>query len=183
MPENVLAAALDGAEVACVLLRIADGGANAGHARALCAVAQEAGAAFLVADDTSLAAAIAADGVHLDDPAGYGDARRELGPDAIVGVGCGRSRHAAMEAGDAGADYVAFTIAGPDDLETIADWSAMTVVPCVAMGDVGLDNAAAVVEAGADFLAIDASWRDAAEAQAALAGYTRILNETRRRKY
>jgi thiamine-phosphate pyrophosphorylase len=176
VPEAVLAAAMHEADIACVLLRVAEGDAAArSGAGSLCSIAQQHGAAFLVANDAALAVEIGADGVHLDDPAAYGGARRALEGGAIVGVGCGRSRHAAMEAGEAGADYVAFTIDGPEDLEIIAAWSAMTVVPCVAMGDVRPHNAASVVEAGADFLAVDLPWGEPAEARTALGAYRRII--------
>ncbi|MBX6321459.1 MAG: thiamine phosphate synthase, partial [Rhodospirillaceae bacterium] len=142
------------ADLACVLLRAGPAHEARRAAAALCRAVQARGAAFLVADDTGLAAAVGAEGVHLADPAGYAAARAALGPEAIVGVGCGRSRHAAMEAGEAGADYVAFTIGGDEDLELVRDWSTFTIVPCVAMGDVGAHNAAALAEAGADFIAV-----------------------------
>jgi thiamine-phosphate pyrophosphorylase len=163
-----------------VLAKTAAGDGNVGGIATLCALVQSRGAAFLIANDTATATAIGADGVHLDDPGAYREARRVLGPDRIIGVACGRSRHDAMEAGDAGADYVAFTAAGPDDLEIITDWSAMTVVPCVVMGGVRTNSAPAIVEAGADFLAIEADWTDPAPAKAALAVYQRIITDTTR---
>jgi thiamine-phosphate pyrophosphorylase len=163
-------------------VRTAGGEGNAGSIAALCSLAQSHGAAFLIANDTATATAIGADGVHLDDPGAYREARRVLGSDRTVGVACGRSRHEAMEAGDAGADYVAFTMAGPDDLEIIEDWSAMTVVPCVAMGEVRANSAPAIVAAGADFLAIEASWADPAVAKAALAAYQSIVTDPTRAK-
>ena len=107
----------------------------------------------------ALAPTVGADGVHLDDVNSVVAARRELGADAIVGVGCGASRDAAVVAAEAGADYVAFGPAferggaSPAVLEVIAWWRQMTVVPCVAHGGLRLDNVAPFVAAGADFLA------------------------------
>jgi thiamine-phosphate pyrophosphorylase len=148
--------ALDAAEIACFLFDAAAMEAEA--ARRLVRLVQSRGVACLVADDAALAAALGADGVHLEDLADYGEARRTLGLDAIVGVACGRSRDAAMEAGEQGADYVAFPAETDEDLERLHDWSTVTVVPCVAMGGVTAANAAAVAATGAEFLALDDIW-------------------------
>ncbi|MBT3239126.1 MAG: thiamine phosphate synthase, partial [Rhodospirillaceae bacterium] len=90
-------------------------------------------------------------------------ARAALGDDAIVGVTCHDSRHLAMQAAEAGADYVAFgaffitatkmpkTMVAPDILES---WSMATTVPCVAIGGITVDNCAPLITAGADFLAV-----------------------------
>ncbi len=90
-------------------------------------------------------------------------ARRLMGPDRIVGVTCHDSRHLAMDAAEAGADYVAFGAFFPTGtkapktrapLELLTDWSQSTVVPCVAIGGITVDNAPALIAAGADFLAV-----------------------------
>jgi len=107
----VLAEALAGGDVACVQLRLKDVPDEAVLAagRLLMPIVQAAGAAFIVNDRPDLARALGADGVHVgQDDASYGEARKLLGPDAIVGVTCHDSRHLAMEAAEAGADYVAF---------------------------------------------------------------------------
>ena len=117
-------------------------------------------------DRPDLAAELGCDGVHVgQDDASYAEARRLLGDDRIVGVTCHDSRHLAMEAADAGADYVAFgafyptatkspkSRARPDLLEW---WSGIMEVPCVAIGGITTDNAAPLVTAGADFLAVSA---------------------------
>ncbi len=120
--------------------------------------------AFIVNDSISLAKRIKADGVHLGQEDGDPrDARAELGRDAQIGVTCHNSRHLAMEAAEAGADYVAFGAYFPTttkkvehqaDLETLEMWSQFTEVPCVAIGGITPDNAKAVVDAGADFIAV-----------------------------
>lgn len=120
--------------------------------------------AFIVNDDVALAKRLKADGVHLGQ--GDGDpkeARRQLGPGAQIGVTCHNSRHLAMEAGEAGADYVAFGAFFPTttkavehraDPEILTWWQGLFELPCVAIGGITVDNAKRLVEAGADFLAV-----------------------------
>ena len=120
--------------------------------------------AFIVNDSVALAKRMKADGVHLGQ--GDGDvreARELLGPDAQIGVTCHNSRHLAMEAAEAGADYVAFGAFYPTEtkhvdhvaeLDTLQKWSMVTEVPCVAIGGVTPDNAKPLIDAGADFLAV-----------------------------
>src|SRR3546814_17188221 len=111
----------------------------------------------------ALAKRIGADGVHLGQ--GDGDpkeARRLLGPDAQIGVTCHASRHLAMEAGEAGADYVAFgafyptttkVVEHPADPEILIWWQGMFELPCVEIGGITVDNARALNAAGEDFMA------------------------------
>lgn len=126
--------------------------------------------AFILNDRPDLAAELGCDGVHVgqeDTP--YEEARRRLGPDAIVGVTCKASRHLAMEAGEAGADYVAFgafypsgtkEITTPADPDILRWWSELMTVPCVAIGGITAENCRPLVEAGADFLCIAGGvWR------------------------
>jgi thiamine-phosphate pyrophosphorylase len=142
--------------------------------------------AFIVNDSISLAKRIKADGVHLGqedgDPA---EAREELGRDAQIGVTCHNSRHLAMEAAEGGADYVAFGAFFPTttkevkhqaDLETLEMWSQFTEVPCVAIGGITPDNAKAVVEAGADFIAVSgAVWIHPEGPAAAVKAFNALL--------
>jgi thiamine-phosphate pyrophosphorylase len=127
-------------------------------------VVQKAGVAFIVNDRPDLAKKLGADGVHVgQEDASYAEARALLGPDAIIGVTCHDSRHLAMEAAEAGADYVAFGAFYPTatkEAKTRAEpalltwWQDIMQVPCVAIGGITVENAAALVEAGADFLAV-----------------------------
>ena len=123
--------------------------------------------AFIVNDSVALAKRLKADGVHLGQ--GDGDvreARELLGPNAQIGVTCHNSRHLAMEAAEAGADYVAFGAFYPTttkqvdhtaELDTLQKWSMITEVPCVAIGGVTPDNAKPLIDAGADFLAVSSA--------------------------
>jgi thiamine-phosphate pyrophosphorylase len=148
---RTLAAVLAAGDVAC--LRLAPGP----DIRALIAMAQASGSAVLLDGRPDLVANLGADGVHLGDPADYEAARRLLGSAANIGVHCDSSRHLAMEASEAGADYVAFA----PDLELVAWWAELMVVPVVAeLGD-DPDLASEFIAAGADFICpAEALWRD-----------------------
>lgn len=162
------ALALEGGDVACVQLRLKDATADEIReaAKVLMPIAHAHEVAFLINDSPELAAELGADGCHVgqeDTP--YVEARKIVGPDAIVGVTCHDSRHLAMEAGEAGADYVAFGAFFPTttkepkskaDPEILQWWSELFEVPCVAIGGITVDNCAPLVAAGADFLAVSA---------------------------
>lgn len=120
--------------------------------------------AFIVNDSVALAKRLGADGVHLGQGDGDPrDAREELGREAQIGVTCHGSRHLALEAGEAGADYVAFGAFFPSstketehvaELELLEWWSEMVELPSVAIGGITPQNCRPLVEAGADFLAV-----------------------------
>ena len=122
--------------------------------------------AFIVNDDMGLAKRLGADGVHLGQGDGDPrDARALLGPGAQIGVTCHDSRHLAMEAGEAGADYVAFGAFFPTetketrhrpDPSILSWWATLFEIPSVAIGGITPDNGRVLVEAGADFLAVSA---------------------------
>lgn len=133
----------------------------AGPLQAICAAHD---VAFIVNDSVPLAKRIRADGVHLgQDDGDVRAAREELGREAQIGVTCHASRHLAMEAGEAGADYVAFGSFFPSatkasehrpEPELLAWWQGLFEIPCVAIGGITPENCRPLVEAGADFLAV-----------------------------
>jgi thiamine-phosphate pyrophosphorylase len=142
--------------------------------------------AFIVNDSVSLAKRLKADGVHLGQSDGdVKDARQELGLDAQIGVTCHNSRHLAMEAGEAGADYVAFGAFYPTttkvtehvaEIETIQKWAHVMEIPCVAIGGITAGNAMPLIAAGADFIAVcGAVWNDPRGAPAAIADFNAVL--------
>ena len=176
---ETLKRALSGGDVASLQLRLKDVPDDeimrAGDL--LRPITQRANIALIVNDRPDLAYKIGADGVHVgQEDASYADAREFLGPDRIIGVTCHNSRHLAIAAAEAGADYVAFgafyptatkepkTRAEPDILEW---WSEMMVVPCVAIGGITVENAPPLIEAGADFLAVASGVWDHPEGPAA----------------
>jgi len=166
--------ALSGGDVASFQLRLKDVSDEEIRraAETLMPIVHRAGAAFILNDRPDLARDLRCDGVHVgQEDASYADARAVVGRDAIVGVTCHDSRHLAMEAAEAGADYVAFGAFFPTatkeakthaDIELLRWWSDIMVVPCVAIGGITVDNAAPLVEAGADFLAVSSGvWNHA----------------------
>ncbi len=161
-----LKAALDGGPVAAFQLRLKDV-SDADVLRACAAllpICQAADVAFILNDRADLAAKSGADGVHLGQGDGsIADARALLGRDAQIGRTCHDSRHLAMEAGDEGADYVAFgafydTTTKPSHYrpqpEILGWWTTLSQLPCVAIGGIFPHNAAPLIEAGADFIAV-----------------------------
>jgi thiamine-phosphate pyrophosphorylase len=164
--DDTLAEALAAGEVAALQLRLKDHSVEEIKRLAppLIKLAQSLGVAVILNDDPELAVALGCDGVHV----GQGDvpakaARAAIGPNRMLGVTCHDSRHLAMQAGEAGADYVAFGAFYPTatkDAPTTADreilewWSDLFELPCVAIGGITVDNAQPLIEAGADFLAV-----------------------------
>jgi thiamine-phosphate pyrophosphorylase len=181
--------ALAGGDVACLQLRLKDVGDDVvrGATRVLKPIAQDRGVAFIMNDRPDLAAELDCDGAHVgEEDMPYAEARRLLGADRIVGVTCGASRHRALVAAEAGADYVAFgaffpslTKAGTKhraDPELLRDWSETTVVPCCAIGGITQENCGPLVEAGADFLAvISAVWLHPKGPRAAVAEFNEVF--------
>ncbi|MBO0333407.1 thiamine phosphate synthase [Sneathiella sp. CAU 1612] len=182
--------ALAGGDVACFQLRLKDRPAEEIIAATKCLlpIAQDAGVAFLLNDDAELARDLDVDGVHVgQDDMPYEEARRILGPDAIIGVTCKNSRHLAMEAGEAGADYVAFGAFFPsstksDTVKTEPDiltwWSETTLIPAVAIGGITIDNAEVLLQNGADFLAVAAGvWEYKEGPKEAVAAFNRMIDK------
>jgi thiamine-phosphate pyrophosphorylase len=161
-----LRSALEPGIASAFQLRVKDVGEHelARLAEPLQRICADAGVAFIVNDSIALAKRLGADGVHLGQSDGdIREARALLGPSAQIGKTCHDSRHLAMEAGEAGADYVAFgafypTTTKPSDYRPdpsiLAWWSTLFEIPCVAIGGISPDNAKPLVEAGADFLAV-----------------------------
>lgn len=142
--------------------------------------------AFIVNDDMALAKRLGADGVHLGQEDGDPrEARALLGPAAQIGVTCHDSRHLAMEAGEKGADYVAFGAFFPTstkevkhrpDPSILSWWSRLFELPCVAIGGITPQNARPLVEAGADFIAVcSAVWNHESGPAAAVASFRDVL--------
>jgi thiamine-phosphate pyrophosphorylase len=168
---DMLRAALSAGPVAAFQLRVkgVDEHQLARLAEPLQRICADADTAFIVNDSIALAKRLGADGVHLGQ--GDGDAREArdvLGASVQIGVTCHDSRHLAMEAGEKGADYVAFgafypTTTKPSeyrpDPRLLSWWASLFEVPCVAIGGITPANAAPLIAAGADFVAVcNAVW-------------------------
>jgi thiamine-phosphate pyrophosphorylase len=171
--------ALEAGDVASLQLRLKEVGDDEVRAavRACKPITQKKDVAFILNDRPDLAAALDCDGVHIgQDDLPYDEARRIVGPGRIVGVTCHNSRHLALEAAEAGADYVAFGAFFPTvtkrpkstaDVELVRWWAEIMEIPCVAIGGITVANAAPLVEAGADFIAVSSGVWDHAQGPAA----------------
>ena len=163
---RILDEALAGGDVAALQIRLkAISDAEIADAvRLLRPIAHRHEVAVILNDRPDLAKRLGCDGVHIgleDGP--LETARRIMGPQAMIGVTCADSRHRAMEAAEGGADYVAFGAFYPTDThqtlyrpdpEILTVWQETMQTPCVAIGGIKVDNAAALVTAGADFIAV-----------------------------
>jgi thiamine-phosphate pyrophosphorylase len=170
--------ALDAGPVAAFQFRVKGVGQHeaARLAEPLLEVCRARDVAFIVNDSIALAKRLKADGVHLGQQDGdVREAREELGREAQIGVTCHASRHLALEAGEAGADYVAFGAFFPSgtkasehrpEPELLTWWQGLMEIPCVAIGGITPDNCAPLVEAGADFLAVSSAVWSGDEADA-----------------
>jgi thiamine-phosphate pyrophosphorylase len=185
-PER-LARALDAGPVGAFQFRIkgVDEHEAARLAEPLLAICRERDVAFIVNDSVSLAKRLGADGVHLGQHDGdVREARERLGREAQIGVTCHASRHLALDAGEAGADYVAFGAFFPTatkhtehraELELLEWWQQYIELPCIAIGGITPENCAPLIEAGADFLAVSGAVWNGDEAEAVQA-FARALN-------
>lgn len=182
---NTLSALLGKADIAAVLLRLApaDPRSLTTRIKAVAQVAQNADAALLVEGHADLVARGGADGAHLPGLAPMQEALPALKPDWIAGCGGLTTRHHAMSAGEAGADYVLF--GEPDakgqrpSADAIAErlewWAELFEPPCVGYA-ASLDEAEQFAAAGADFVLVgDLIWNDARDAAAALADVEQAL--------
>lgn len=190
-----LKSALGGGDVACLQLRLKDEqyvSLPDDHFRRAMEVIQPICTAhdvqILLNDKVHLVTELGADGVHLgEDDMPITEARSLLGPDYVIGASCYASQHRAMEAGEQGADYVAFGqfyptatkpprgIATPDLLSW---WREMTVLPSVAIGGITASNAAPLVHAGADFIAVvSAVWNHPAGPSTAVQEFNAVFKE------
>jgi len=153
---------------------------------ALRPVAQDRDVAVIPNDRPDLARETGCDGVHVgQDDTPFAEARAALGDDAIVGVTCHASYHLAMDAAEAGADYVAFgaffatttkIAKGSADPEILSLWQHAMLMPCVAIGGIKVENCRALVTAGADFLAVASGvWDYPAGAAKAVADFNAAI--------
>jgi thiamine-phosphate pyrophosphorylase len=186
-----LFAALNGGAVAAFQLRLKDvpDAEVLRAAERLLPICREREVAFILNDRMDLAKTCGADGVHLGQ--GDGDPRQArllLGPASQIGITCHDSRHLAMEAGEAGADYVAFGAFFPTstkeathrpDPSILSWWSRLFELPCVAIGGITPQNGRILVEAGADFLAVSgAVWQHPGREGAQVAAFAKLLEDS-----
>lgn len=185
---KTLDAALGAGDVAAFQLRLKDLPDEdiCRAAEALLPVCAVHDVALIINDRADLARDTGADGVHLGQSDGsVKEARDMLGFDAVIGVTCHDSRHLAFVAGDAGADYVAFgaffpTKTKPSDYrpnpEILSWWRDIAEIPSVAIGGITVENCHALVDAGADFIAVSSGvWNYPEGPAAAVKAFNEVL--------
>jgi thiamine-phosphate pyrophosphorylase len=159
----------------------------AGALQALC---RRYGARFVVNDDLALALALGADGVHLGgDDGDLAAARRALGPDKLLGASCYADFELAGAAAAAGADYVAFGAVYPSPTQPLAPPAPLHLfsrcrdelgLPACAIGGITLDNAPALIAAGAGLLAVISDLFAARDVAARALAFARLFEENPR---
>ncbi|GGB72868.1 thiamine phosphate synthase [Henriciella pelagia] len=185
--------ALDGGDVACLQVRIKPGDvldveATRRVAETVLPICRSRDVALIINDSVDICEAVGADGVHLGhSDMRVKDARKRLGKDLIIGATAKNSRHVAMEAGEQGADYVAFGAFFPTETkvdtvpaepELLEWWQAVMEIPCVAIGGITAERAKAISLAGADFVAVSSAvWSHPGGAKAAVAAFNAALDE------
>jgi thiamine-phosphate pyrophosphorylase len=181
---TTLAAALAAADVAAVLVGLggADERAMINVVKALAPAVQDKGAALLIDGHPEIVARAGADGAHLTGIAAFDAALATLKPARIAGAGGLRTRHDAMLAAEAGADYVMF--GEPEGqqrpsfaaiVERVAWWAELFEPPCVGYAET-VAEVGQLAAAGADFVAVgDFVWRDARGPGAAITAAAQYL--------
>jgi thiamine-phosphate pyrophosphorylase len=164
-----LDAALGAGDVAALQIRLKPASEDQIRAAVerLAPIARRHDVALILNDRPDLAAALGCDGVHVgQEDASVASARRLMGPNAMIGATCHDSRDLAMEAAEAGADYVAFGAFFPTDTKAtthrpdpdiLTVWQETVEIPCVAIGGITVETARSLAEAGADFIAVSAA--------------------------
>lgn len=192
---ETLKGTLAAAPVACLQIRLKglEDSALVQAGRAIAAVCHAAGVEVILNDRPDLVAQIGADGAHIgQSDMDYYSSREVLGGDAILGVTCHNSKELAFEAAKAGADYIAFgaffdtptKIPPPGgtlpraELEILTWWHEAVEIPSVAIGGITVDNAAQVIAAGADFIAVSSGvWSHPDGPAAAVSRLSRLCAE------
>ncbi|MBI2319179.1 MAG: thiamine phosphate synthase [Betaproteobacteria bacterium] len=169
--------------------KLADRSLRFAQARQLLALCRSASATLIVNDDIECALEVGADGAHIGREDGEPfAARSRLGPGMLLGVSCYERLELALAAEAAGADYVAFgsVFASPTKpgavragLALFSQARTRVQVPIVAIGGITAENAASVVAAGADALAVLSAVFEAADIEAAAAAFSTFFSPKR----
>jgi len=183
-----LEAALSAGEAAALQIRLkpADDDAIRRAVAVLAPVARAHGVAVILNDRPDLAHETGCDGVHIGQgDMGLAEARRIMGRDAMIGVTCHDDRDLAWDAAEGGADYVAFGAFYPTTTKETTHraepsilgwWTTLFELPCVAIGGITPDNAAPLIAAGADFLAVSGTvWNHPDGPKAGVAAFASVL--------
>lgn len=189
---EILEQALGAGDVAALQIRLkpAEDAAIRDAVGMLGPIAQGRGVAVILNDRPGLAAELGCDGVHVgQSDASVASARRIMGKSAMIGATCHDSRHLAMEAAEAGADYVAFGAFFPTttketthrpEPDILTVWQETMEIPCVAIGGITVETAGDLARAGADFVAVSAAvWGHPDGPAAAVRAFNAALSQPR----
>jgi thiamine-phosphate pyrophosphorylase len=189
---EILEQALGAGDVAALQIRLkpAEDAAIRDAVGLLAPIAQGRGVAVILNDRPGLAAELGCDGVHVgQSDASVASARRIMGKSAMIGATCHDSRHLAMEAAEAGADYVAFGAFFPTttketthrpEPDILTVWQETMEIPCVAIGGITVETAGDLARAGADFVAVSAAvWGHPDGPAAAVRAFNAALSQPR----
>ncbi|HHL43312.1 MAG TPA: thiamine phosphate synthase [Hellea balneolensis] len=175
---RILQTTLAAAPIACLQIRIKDRAPEdiINLATEIVPICHAHETLVIMNDDPHLVAPCQADGVHLgQSDMDIKNAQQLLEDDAIIGITCHNSTSLAIEAAMSDADYVAFGSffesatkpeARPADLEILQWWRHTTIIPSVAIGGITVDNAEAIIKAGADYIALSSGVWDYAKGPA-----------------
>lgn len=185
-PARVLAA-LSGGDVASLIL--VGGGIEDGafqkYCEAVVVPAQERGVAVVISGDSRVVGRVGADGIHLETSAAEIDAAvRKHDGRLIVGAGGAKTRHDALDLGEAQPDYIFFGRFGydaepaphPRNLDLAQWWAEIVNVPCIAQGGSEIGSVEAVAATGAEFVALSTAIFAASDPAAAVATANEILD-------
>lgn len=196
--ERELAAALGAGDVGAFQLRLKDATDEMiiAAAKRLIPLCEDNEVAFIINDRPDIADSVRATGVHMGQEdivmTPISKIRQQIGADAIIGISCHDSSHMAMQAGDDGADYVAFGAFFPTQskpaeklakygtpkIDMLEWWYQYTVLPCVAIGGITPENCGPLVTAGADFIGvITGVWSHKDGPAAAVTAYNKAIKE------
>jgi thiamine-phosphate pyrophosphorylase len=172
-PAMMLENALAGGDIASIIIHSSneDEGTFQTRCEKLTSVAQNAGVAVIIANDTRIAGRCNADGIHIDLPGGnagvpeLAEAVEKYSPTKMVGGGAVKSRHMALSLGEASPDYLFFGRLNSDikpqahaKMLSLAEWWAQMVeIPGICMGGNELDSAIEVAKTGIDFIALSSA--------------------------
>lgn len=179
--------AFDGGDVACLQLRMKTASEDEilKSAEAILPICHEHETTFIINDYPQLLEKSGADGVHIGDEDIPTKQAREIIGDKILGVSCYSSRDRAIQAGEDGADYIAFgqfyetrtkPAKGRPEPEILEWWSTNSILPCVAIGGIKPDNCGPLIKAGADFIAVVTGvWNHPEGPKKAIEDYNRAI--------
>jgi len=182
-------AAISGGDIASIILPAngMDEASFQDFAERIVPIAQEAGIAAIIAEDTRIAGRVQADGIHIDGKTALAEAMENFHPKSTVGAGGAKTRDDALALGELRPDYIFFGRFGYDNkpephsrnLSLGGWWAEMIQVPVIVLAGSDIASVEAVAATGADFVALSSAvFAGGVEPRAAIERANAILDET-----